>query len=210
MQGTLFNQENAALQPMYFWFGQIVDDSTWKDNELSQKWNDPDEIPGWGSRFRVRIFGRDIGDVDNSRLDMAECIYPVTAGSGHAACYQSTNLSKGAYVIGFYRDGIDREDPVILGCLGNNDQTQLSQTLPLKPFESIVVLLVKVSHIIRCLLVAVLQSQIKNLGKQIQNQQRRETTLQINNKKMMDSRRMQSNQSVILQNYLQCRRKSSN
>lgn len=121
---------------MYFWFGQIVDDSTWKDNELSQKWNDPDEIPGWGSRFRVRIFGRDIGDVDNSRLDMAECIYPVTAGSGHAACYQSTNLSKGAYVIGFYRDGIDREDPVILGCLGNNDQTQLSQTLPLKPFES--------------------------------------------------------------------------
>ena len=78
MQGTLFNQENAALQPMYFWFGQIVDDSTWKDNELSEKWNDPDEIPGWGSRFRVRIFGRDIGDVDNSRLDMAECIYPVT------------------------------------------------------------------------------------------------------------------------------------
>jgi len=135
MQGTLFNQENAALQPMYFWFGQIVDDSTWKDNELSEKWNDPDEIPGWGSRFRVRIFGRDIGDVANSRLDMAECIYPVTAGSGHAAGYQTTNLSKGAYVIGFYRDGIDREDPVILGCLGNNDQTQLSQTLPLKPFE---------------------------------------------------------------------------
>jgi hypothetical protein len=135
MQGTLFNQENAALQPMYFWFGQIVDDLTWKDNELSEKWNDPDEIPGWGSRYRVRIFGRDIGDVDNSRLDMAECIYPVTAGSGHAACYQTANLSKGAYVIGFYRDGIDREDPIILGCLGNNDQTQLSQTIPLKPFE---------------------------------------------------------------------------
>jgi len=135
MQGTLFNQENASLQPMYFWFGQIVDDKTWKDNELRTKWNDPQQIPGWGSRFRVRIFGRDIGDVENSRLDMAECIYPVTSGSGHAASYQTANLKKGAYVIGFYRDGIDREDPVILGCLGNNDQTQLSQTIPLKPFE---------------------------------------------------------------------------
>jgi hypothetical protein len=135
MQATLFNQENASLQPMYFWFGQIVDDSTWKDNELRDKWQSNDGIPGWGSRFRIRIFGRDIGDVDNSRLDMAECIYPVTSGSGHAASYQTANLKKGAYVIGFYRDGIDREDPVILGCLGNNDQTQLSQTIPLKPFE---------------------------------------------------------------------------
>jgi hypothetical protein len=135
MQGSLFNQENAALQPMYFWFGQIVDDKTWKDNELRTKWDNPRRIPGWGSRFRVRIFGRDIGDVENSRLDMAECIYPVTSGSGHAASYQTANLKKGAYVIGFYRDGIDREDPVILGCLGNNDQTQLSQTIPLKPFE---------------------------------------------------------------------------
>ena len=135
MQGTLFNQENASLQPMYFWFGQIVDDSTWKDNELRGKWQDNEGIPGWGSRFRVRIFGRDIGDVENSRLDMAECIYPVTSGSGHAASFQTANLKKGTYVIGFYRDGIDREDPVIMGCLGNNDQTKLSQTIPVKPFE---------------------------------------------------------------------------
>lgn len=135
MQNSVFNQENASLQPMYFWFGQIVDDKTWKDNELRTKWNDPQQIPGWGSRFRVRIFGRDIGDVENSRLDMAECIYPVTSGSGHASSYQTANLRKGAYVVGFYRDGIDREDPVIFGCLGNNDQTQLSQTIPLKPFE---------------------------------------------------------------------------
>ncbi len=56
MKVTLFNQENAAHQPMYFWFGQIVDDSTWYDNELRGKWQDNEEIPGWGSRFRVRIF----------------------------------------------------------------------------------------------------------------------------------------------------------
>lgn len=135
MQNDLFNQQNAALQPMYFWLGQIVDDETWKDNELREKWSDPQQISGWGSRFRVRIFGRDFGDVENSRLDMAECIYPVTSGSGHGASWQSANLKKGAYVIGFYRDGIDRDDPVILGCWGNNDQTSLSQTIPIKPFE---------------------------------------------------------------------------
>lgn len=135
MQGTLFNQENAALQPMYFWFGQIVDDSTWKDNSPKEKWDNSQSGLGWGKRFRVRIFGRDVGDVDNSRLDMAECIYPITAGSGHSGSYQTPNLKKGTYVIGFYRDGIDREDPLIIGCLGNNRQTQLSQTFPLKPFE---------------------------------------------------------------------------
>lgn len=134
MQGTLFNQENAALQPMYFWFGQIVDDSTWKDNSPKSKWKNSQDGLGWGKRFRVRIFGRDVGDVDNSLLDMAECIYPITAGSGHSWSYQTPNLKKGTYVIGFYRDGIDREDPVILGCLGNNRQTQLAQSIPVKPF----------------------------------------------------------------------------
>jgi hypothetical protein len=134
MQGTLFNQENAALQPMYFWFGQIVDDSTWKDNAPKSKWKNSQDGLGWGKRFRVRIFGRDIGDVENSRLDMAECVYPITAGSGHSGSYQTTNLKKGTYVIGFYRDGIDREDPVIIGCLGNNRQTQLAQSIPVKPF----------------------------------------------------------------------------
>lgn len=135
MQNNLFNNENMALQTMYWWFGQIVDDKTWKDNQERKLWGSPEEIPGWGSRYRVRIFGRDNGAVPDQSLDMAEVMYPVTAGSGHAASRQTANLTKGTYVIGFYRDGIDREDPVIIGCLGNNSQTQLSQTVSLKPFE---------------------------------------------------------------------------
>ena len=126
MQGSLFNQENAALQPMYFWYGQIVDDKTWKGNQLDKKFSSPDEIPGWGARYRVRIFGRDTGDVPNEQLDMAEVMLPVTAGSGHVGAFQTVQLKAGTFVVGFYRDGIDREDPVILGCIGNNEQTKLA------------------------------------------------------------------------------------
>ena len=62
-------------------------------------------------------------------------LYPVTAGSGHASSWQSSNLRQGAYVVGFYRDGSDMEDPVIMGCFANQDQTKLSTTVPVAPFE---------------------------------------------------------------------------
>ena len=86
-------------------------------------------------RYRVRIFGRDTGDIPDERLDMPEVLYPVTAGSGHASSWQSSNLRQGAYVVGFYRDGSDMEDPVIMGCFANQDQTKLSTTVPVAPFE---------------------------------------------------------------------------
>ena len=50
MQHNLFNDENMSLQTMYWWFGQIVDDKTWKDNQERKIWGSPEEIPGWGAR----------------------------------------------------------------------------------------------------------------------------------------------------------------
>ena len=135
MPNQLFNAENITNEPLYWWFGQIVDDLTWRDNETREKWKDYGDLKGWGSRYRVRIFGRDTGDIPDERLDMAEVLYPVTAGSGHASSWQSSNLRQGAYVVGFYRDGSDMEDPVIMGCFANQDQTKLSTTVPVAPFE---------------------------------------------------------------------------
>ena len=131
-----FFNAHDGLHTLQWWLGQIVDDSTWKGNELRSKWKDPADIPGFGTRYKVRIFGRDSAtkDTPDDQLEMAEILYPVTAGSGHASSFQTANLRKGTYVIGFYKDGIEATEPIIIGCLGNNDQTKLSTTIPLKGF----------------------------------------------------------------------------
>lgn len=122
----LFNNESAHANPMYWWMGQVVDESCWQANSNS-KIHERDDVDGWGKRYKVRIFGRDtkVKDVPDDQLEMAEIIYPVTAGSGHGGSYQSPNIRQGSYVVGFYKDGINGTEPIIIGCLGNNSQTRL-------------------------------------------------------------------------------------
>ena len=124
---SLFNNEQFG-DNVKIWLGQIVDDEYWKDNEQEKKWSDPDEIPGWGARYKVRIFGNhpeNVSELNNDELPWVEVMYPVTAGSGHAGSSQTSNLRKGAFVVGLYRDK-DENEPFIIGCLGNNDQTKLN------------------------------------------------------------------------------------
>ena len=54
--GALFNQGFLG-QGFNWWIGQIADDSTWRDNTLSGKFTNKQQIPGWGYRYKVRIFG---------------------------------------------------------------------------------------------------------------------------------------------------------
>jgi hypothetical protein len=127
---SLFNSEQFGKDPR-FWLGQIVDDSEWKENRPGGKYSDPSEVPGWGYRYKVRIFGKHpetgVRDVE---LPWADIIYPVTGGSGHASSFQTPNLRKNTFVFGVYLDGKDETQPCILGCFGNNDQTNLSFTRP--------------------------------------------------------------------------------
>jgi hypothetical protein len=53
-------------------------------------------------------------------------MYPVTAGGGQASASQTPNLRQGNFVFGFFLDGQDQQVPVIMGVLGNNAQTTLS------------------------------------------------------------------------------------
>lgn len=133
---SFFNEYSGSL-PGILWQGQIVDDSTWKGNIPSEKWQDSNQIPGFGFRYKVRIFGRDTsdtGELPDDQLEMATVLYPVTGGSGHAGSFQTPNLRKGTFVVGYYADGIDGREPVILGAIGNNDQVTLSQITPQSGF----------------------------------------------------------------------------
>lgn len=122
--------------PFYWWMGQVVDEKNW-DANTSDVQHNRDEIPGWGYRYKVRIFGRDslVKDVPDDQLEMAEVIYPVTAGSGHGGSGQTANIRQGSYVVGFYKDGKNAKQPVIMGLIGNNSQTVLPGSDPSKPLE---------------------------------------------------------------------------
>lgn len=143
-QGSLFNSDTSGINLMYMWFGQIVDESTWVEN-LARKdgkhtLRSRDDFQGYGYRYKVRIFGRDLEDkvlgTPDEELYMAEVSLPVTAGSGHGGSVQTPNLRQGNYVFGFYKDGVEATEPIIFGLLPNYSQTRLFGGDPDKGFFS--------------------------------------------------------------------------
>ena len=127
--GALFNPGFLGGSFLW-WIGQIVDDSTWRDNTNPGKYEDKTSIPGWGRRYKVRIIGlHDQGEttIPSDQLPWAQVMYPVTAGGGQTNASQTPNLRQGNMVFGFFLDGQERQVPVIMGVLGNNSQTVLAQ-----------------------------------------------------------------------------------
>lgn len=126
--GSLFNPGFLGAS-FNWWIGQIASDSTWRDNMLPGKFENKDQIPGWGRRYKVRIIGlHDQGEteISSDQLPWAQIMYPVTAGGGQAAASQTANLRQGMFVFGFFLDEKEQQVPVIMGVLGNNAQTSLS------------------------------------------------------------------------------------
>ena len=128
--GSLFTPGFLGAQ-FNWWIGQIADDATWRDNTSSGKHESGGQIPGFGRRYKVRIIGyhdKQEESIPSDQLPWAQVMYPVTAGGGQAAAYQTTALRQGNFVFGFFLDGQDQQVPVIMGILGNNAQTALKTT----------------------------------------------------------------------------------
>jgi len=129
--GGLFNPGFLGSSFLW-WVGQIADDSTWRDNIHPGNYEDKYSIPGWGKRYKVRIIGlHDQGEteIESKDLPWANIMYPVTAGGFQTSSGASSQLRQGNMVFGFFLDGQDQQVPVIMGVLGNNSQTELSQII---------------------------------------------------------------------------------
>ena len=126
--GGLFNQQFLG-QGFNWWIGQVSDDSYWRDNINPTKFKDKQSIPGWGYRYKVRIFGlHDAGEggIESKDLPWANIMYPVTAGAYLQSSGQTPMIRQGNIVFGFFLDGPEQEQPVIMGVMGNNSQTELA------------------------------------------------------------------------------------
>ena len=134
---SLYNPEKFGV-PSPIWFGVIEEELCWIGNEKREKWTNPEEIPGWGSRYRVRITSQHSerkSVIKCEELPMIGVSLPVTAGTGRGGSRQPSNLKQGDFVWGFFHDPVDCTEPFIVGCFPNNDQTKLnSQQNPDKAF----------------------------------------------------------------------------
>ena len=105
-----------------------MSDAVWRENQNECKFSGPEDVPGWGYRYKVRILGihdQDEADIPNDQLPWAQIMYPVVAGSGTAGVFMTSGIRQGNFVFGFFLDGQDQQVPVIMGILGNNGKTEV-------------------------------------------------------------------------------------
>ena len=61
----------------------------------------------------------------------ATVMYPVTSGSaGDVGTFETLNLRQGNFVFGFFMDGEDGQQPVIMGVIGYNNYTAIMAEIP--------------------------------------------------------------------------------
>lgn len=100
MNDQFFNQQFA-------WFTGVVEDR-----------NDPEKM----NRVRVRVFGLHSEaktDIPTADLPWASVLLPTTSAGTSGIGETPHFLVEGTWVVGFFRDGISAQDPVILGTLAS-------------------------------------------------------------------------------------------
>ena len=126
----LFQKHIVGRDGFIWWVGQLVSDS-WKDNIVGST---VEEVPlsnqeGFSYRYQVRIMGyhsADLVALPDDQLPWAGVMMPVTAGASSPDSAGATpKLRAGNFVYGFFLDGEDAQQPLIIGVLGYNQYTQV-------------------------------------------------------------------------------------
>jgi len=133
----LFKRHFVGRDGFIWWIGQVANDS-WTQNLTGSTASDKnvDDSPGFGYRYQVRIMGyhtADDNELKDDDLPWAAVMYPVTSGGGGDASFETPALRKGNFVYGFFLDGEDAQQPVIMGILGYNQYQAIYKDKP-RPF----------------------------------------------------------------------------
>jgi len=89
----------------FLWFTGVIEDV-----------KDPEEM----GRYRVRCFGYHTntkGLIETKELPWANVMMPITSASTSGIGQSATGLVQGSWVIGFFRDGSNAQDPIIMGSI---------------------------------------------------------------------------------------------
>ena len=115
-----------------WWIGQIVDSTKWAGNLPSTPTDTTEEQKGFDFRYKVRIMGYHTavpGDLSDDDLPWASVMLPVTAGTS-GGTRTTPKLRQGNFVYGFFLDGEDAQQPIIMGVVGYNQYTAVMKDVP--------------------------------------------------------------------------------
>ncbi|ATV46203.1 hypothetical protein [Lake Baikal phage Baikal-20-5m-C28] len=93
------------MKQIMHWFTGVVEDR-----------DDPDEM----GRVRVRIFGLhtdDLTKIKTNDLPWAHIMMPPTSASISGVGQSPTGLVEGSWVVGFFADGENNQDPIVMGSI---------------------------------------------------------------------------------------------
>lgn len=80
---------------------------------------------GYSYRVKVRIFGYHPGDqIEDKDLPWAHVLVPLNMGTGAGGCYAGNTVRGSELVFGFFADGDDAQQPIIVGGLYRGASTQ--------------------------------------------------------------------------------------
>ena len=134
----LLKDYNIGKDGFIWWLGQVCEAKTWQDNYPCLPVDSQDELPGFKRRVKVRILGSHTSDknaLKNDELPWAYCLLPVTAGGGTGGASESLNFTGGEWVFGFFLDGEDGQQPVILAVLDKSAQNDWADSVPSEGFK---------------------------------------------------------------------------
>ena len=119
-----------------WWIGQVVDQTKWAGNLPETPTKTTKQQKGFDFRYKVRIMGYHTavpGDLTDDELPWASVMLPVTAGTSGGARH-TPQLRQGNFVYGFFLDGEDAQQPIIMGVIGYNQYTAVMKNVPDTPF----------------------------------------------------------------------------
>jgi hypothetical protein len=100
------NPKNVMGVDGFYWFMGVVECTS-----------DPEKL----GRVKVRVLGdhtQNKNDIPTSALPWAMPMMPVTTASMNGIGHAPIGLVQGSWVMGFYRDGQDKQQPIIMGSIG--------------------------------------------------------------------------------------------
>jgi hypothetical protein len=125
---TLFKTNYLGKDGFIWWLGQVADAKSWKAQSLHANFQDSSKADkNWPERCKVRIIGyhtfraTELSDED---LPWAHVMMDPAFGSGQGGEGVTNNLTGGEVCFGFFLDGDDAQQPVVVGVMHRHRMVQ--------------------------------------------------------------------------------------